>query len=398
MKIIHTADWHLGQTFYDFSRHEEHAAFLLWLRKTVAERQADLLLIAGDVFDSPNPPPDAQELYYKFLHDVTRENVNLQIIIIAGNHDSAARLEAPSSLLKALNIHVCGSVKRTPDYEIAYPELVVPVKINNEIAAWCMTVPYLRHGDYPPADSYAKGVAGLFHAVYESVPDKSLPVIAMAHLQASGAAVSVNDRSERIIIGGEEGLPADILPAGIAYTALGHLHRAQRLPHRENARYAGAPLPMSFAEKHNRQGVVFADITDSGVSIEHIGFIPPVGLLSIYADTIAELLDKLELLPGGTKIDAPYLELTVRIREPEPSLRSRVEELLENRAVRLASLHTLMSGKKAERLTVSDDVRLMPEPFDVANDIFRRKGLEMSEDMQELLKEAIRDAEKNYES
>ena len=94
MKILHTADWHLGQTFYEYDRREEHLHFLEWLKQQIRQHEIDVLLIAGDVFDSPNPSAESQRMYYRFLREVTSENPSVQIIIIAGNHDSAARLEA----------------------------------------------------------------------------------------------------------------------------------------------------------------------------------------------------------------------------------------------------------------------------------------------------------------
>ncbi|MBR5813390.1 MAG: exonuclease subunit SbcD, partial [Bacteroidaceae bacterium] len=88
MKIIHTADWHLGQTFFGYERYSEHRVFLNWLSNVVKERNIDLLLIAGDVFDSPNPSAEAQRMFYSFLTRITGENKELQVIITAGNHDS----------------------------------------------------------------------------------------------------------------------------------------------------------------------------------------------------------------------------------------------------------------------------------------------------------------------
>lgn len=108
MKILHTADWHLGQTFYEYSRYDEHVRFLDWLRRQIKERKIDVLLVAGDIFDGPNPSAESQRLYYSFLRRVTAECPALQIIIIAGNHDSAARLEAPNPLLEEMNITVRG--------------------------------------------------------------------------------------------------------------------------------------------------------------------------------------------------------------------------------------------------------------------------------------------------
>jgi exonuclease SbcD len=395
LKLIHTADWHLGQTFYEFDRKKEHLHFLSELKKLISERKIDVLLVAGDVFDSPNPPADAQEMYYGFLCSVTSENPDLQIIIIAGNHDSAARLEAPNPLLNILNITVKGDVKRTVDGEIDYQNLIVPIKQKGKITAWCLAVPYLRYGSYPAAETYSKGVEKFIASLYENVPDKTLPVIGMAHLQASGAVVSKNDKSERIVIGGEEGISSDVFPDGLVYTALGHLHRAQHVPHRDNARYSGAPLPMSFAERTNKQGVVYVEIADDKTTIEKIELKPLISLQSIYADSVDELLLKLHHLPQGDKNETPYIELIVKITEPEPSLRNDVEEILQNKSVQLARLvcYTVKDETVERHFKDFDNISQIPDAFGMAVDIFKRKGFEMSENMSKLLKEVIRETE-----
>ncbi|SFV60165.1 Exonuclease SbcD [hydrothermal vent metagenome] len=107
MKILHTSDWHLGQSFMGKSRLEEHEAFLTWLSKTIQTQDIDTLIVAGDIFDTATPPNYALELYYNFLTSLTSKCKN--IIITAGNHDSIATLKAPKQLLKALNVHVITS-------------------------------------------------------------------------------------------------------------------------------------------------------------------------------------------------------------------------------------------------------------------------------------------------
>ena len=156
MKLLHTADWHLGQTFFEYDRRDEHIRFLNWLREQLRELDIDVLLIAGDIFDSPNPSAESQRLYYTFLREVTQENPSLQIIIIAGNHDSAARLEAPNPLLEGMNVSVRGVVRRDSEGNIDWQHLIIPVRINNETEAYCLAVPYLRQGDYPASETYAQ--------------------------------------------------------------------------------------------------------------------------------------------------------------------------------------------------------------------------------------------------
>ncbi|MDR2926694.1 MAG: exonuclease SbcCD subunit D C-terminal domain-containing protein [Cytophagaceae bacterium] len=389
MKIIHTADWHIGQTFFDYDRKAEHAKFFEWLRQQVQNQQADVLLIAGDVFDTPNPSAESQRMYYRFLRDITAENPSLQIIIVAGNHDSAARLEAPNSLLESMNISVRGIVKRTDEGEIDFNHLIIPL----DKGGCCLAVPYLRQGDYPYAETYAQGVQKMYEMLYEFVKNKNQPVIAMGHLQATGSEISENDRSERTVIGGLETVSPDSFNSAIAYTALGHLHCAQRVSRRENVRYAGAPLPMSFAEKNNKHGVTLIEITDS-TRIERIEFDVPTQLLSIPATPmpLCDVIIELAALPEGQINEtSPYLEVKILITEPEPSLRHTVEEALKTKSVRLARIAAVVPKRETEMAAITFEQLQTINPMAIAEDIFRRKygSEEMPEKMKTLLQEVI---------
>ena len=148
IRILHTADWHLGQTFFGYDRAGEHEVFLNWLAGEIREREIDALIIAGDVFDVSNPSAASQSLYYHFIYRVTAENPTLQIVIVAGNHDSAARLEAPLPLLQAMRTEVRGVVRKSDDGEIDYDHLTVELKNRDgEVELLCMAVPFLRQGD-----------------------------------------------------------------------------------------------------------------------------------------------------------------------------------------------------------------------------------------------------------
>ena len=172
LKLIHTADWHLGQTFFGYDREAEHEAFLGFLTNLLVERQTDVLLIAGDVFDVTNPSAGAQRRFYRFLREANRLNPGLQIVIIAGNHDSAIRLEAPNPLLEELNTSIVGIVGRTDSGEIDLASLVVPLRNRaGEREALCLAVPFLRQGDYPAVpegepDSYVAGIGRMYRRLY----------------------------------------------------------------------------------------------------------------------------------------------------------------------------------------------------------------------------------------
>ncbi|MDR2926814.1 MAG: exonuclease SbcCD subunit D C-terminal domain-containing protein [Cytophagaceae bacterium] len=391
MKLIHTADWHLGQMFFDHDRKTEHLVFLNWLKKQVWEQGVDVLLIAGDVFDSPNPSAEAQKMYYRFLRDITMENPDLQIIIIAGNHDSAARLEAPNPLLETVNVAVRGIVKHITGREIDCEHLIIPLNKGG----YCLAVPYLRQGDYPESATYAGGVQEMYKMLIDKVEGK--PIIAMGHLQATGSEISQNDRAERTIIGGLECISLEAFDDGIDYCALGHLHRAQRVSERENVRYAGAPLQMSFAEKNNKQGVNLITITDK-TEIERLDFDTPVKLISIPNEPLpmAEVIAEIEKLPDGeVNYRSPFLEIKVRITEPEPSLRYQIEQALKGKAVRLARIEASTPQSENTGRIVSYEMLQEINPLDMATDIFKRKygGEDMSRAMKELLQSVIREVE-----
>lgn len=394
MKLLHTADWHIGQYFFGYDRKEEHTFFFDWLKQTVKKQHIDVLLVAGDVFDSPNPSAESQKIYYSFLREVTADNPNLQIVIIAGNHDSAGRLEAPNPLLQEMNVHIRGLVHKKEDGEIDYHQLFVSLSKDGETKAWCIAVPYLRQGDYPNTESYSKGVSVLYDQLYstlQQIKEKDLPVIVMGHLHATGSEISENDRSERTIIGGLECISPEVFDkSDIVYTALGHLHKTQRVSGRENVRYAGSPLPMSFSEKYYKQGANLIEIENSQLkNIERLDFQPLAGLISLPKEPkpLTEVLEEIKTLPDGEITKAsPYLELKVLLTEPEPSMRSQIEEALEGKAVRLATaLPFKLKSEKESKVITYEELKTI-NPMEMADDIFtNRYGSEMPDKMKSLL-------------
>lgn len=405
LRIVHTADWHLGQMFFGYDREVEHQAFLDWLIDILATLQVDVLLIAGDIFDVSNPSASAQRRLFHFLKEAVTRNPLLQILIVAGNHDSAARLEAPNPLLEELNTHITGVIRRTEEGEIDFANLLVPLRNKNgETEAWCMSVPYLRQGDYPATDetqdTYIAGVARMYHQLYAyalSKREAGQAILAMGHLHASGAELSEDDRSERVIMGGLESVPADTFHSGIAYTALGHIHKAQRVGGRENVRYSGSPLPMSFSEKGYNHQIILLEVTGEGVGkIEPIAIPRMVDLLRIPAVPLSpqEVIRELENLPDkeSSLVLPPFLEIRVLLTEPEPSFRHQVEEVLVNKQARLTSIQPsyLKQDKLDEESPLSlNDLRKI-EPLEMLKRAFSGKyNTEMPEGMQSLFNEVM---------
>lgn len=401
MILLHTSDWHIGQYFYGYDRKEEHLVFFDWLKKTIKDQQADVLLVAGDIFDSPNPSAESQKLFYRFLRETVTDNARLQIVITAGNHDSAARLEAPVPLLEGMNIHIKGVIRRNENNQPDYRCLFVPLEKGGNTEAWCIAVPYLRQGDYPNAESYARGVKEMYEILYnelKQIKQPGQPIVVMGHLQATGSEISENDRSERTIIGGLECVSPEIFDKeDIVYTALGHLHKAQKVSGRENVCYCGSPLPMSFAEKRYKQGVNLIEIHENSLKrIERLHFEPPVGLLSIPKEPkpLSEVLEEIVSLPDGEiTATSPYLELKVLITGPEPSMRSQIEEALKNKSVRLTSAVPFKKKRDGHSTAFTYEELKTISPMKMAEDIFSyRYGDEMPDKMKHLLQAIIEEA------
>ena len=155
MKILHSSDWHIGRSLYDRKRYDEFEQFFIWLLNTLVSENIDVLLIAGDIFDTGTPSNRAQELYYKFLCQVNKTKCQ-HIVIIGGNHDSASFLNAPQSILKSLNVHVIGAISNKPDDEVLCLDILENVDLekttenilNQKIFKLIVcAVPYLRDKD-----------------------------------------------------------------------------------------------------------------------------------------------------------------------------------------------------------------------------------------------------------
>jgi exonuclease SbcD len=166
MRVLHTSDWHLGHTLHDVPRDHEHERFLAWLGDTLVAEAVDALVVTGDVFDTANPPASAQAHWYEFLAEARRRLPDLDVVVIGGNHDSAARLDAPTPLLRALRIHVIGAVRWlvTPgERRLDVEHLIVPLTDRTgQVAAHIAAVPFLRTADLPRLAR--PGVAATAHA------------------------------------------------------------------------------------------------------------------------------------------------------------------------------------------------------------------------------------------
>lgn len=282
MKILHTADWHLGIQLYNESLEEDHQLFIHWLLNTcIPEHKPDAILISGDIFDKANPPTYARQQYYRFLAQLIPSGIK-KVIITAGNHDSAAMLEAPKEILHHLNIHVVGNGD-TP-----MNEMIIPVRQDEkkEPSVVIAAVPFLKDQDIrtPRTEeseasvqqAVREGITGYYQKIAhatQSYMERGIPVIAMGHLFASG--VSVSDSERQIQVGNLGSIDAVCFPVEhFTYVALGHIHLPQPVQHSNHIWYSGSPVALSFSER--KQQKIIRLLTIDGKDIQSVSIKIPV--------------------------------------------------------------------------------------------------------------------------
>lgn len=330
-RLLHTADWHLGKMLNDQSRDEEHAQFLEWLLLAVKEHKVDAIVLAGDVFDSANPPQSALSRYYNFVSQLFRQG-NCAFAVVGGNHDSSAQLEAPKNALHALNAHVAGHLAENPVDRILH----LPDSENPRVAV--VMIPFLRDRDLrvgkdgEGADEIrgqlVSGIKKRYEEAAIAVHSLKCPVVATGHLTVAGASASDSERE--IHIGGLGAVGPDIFPEEFGYIALGHLHRPQATDPHGRIRYAGSPIALSFSEADDKKEVRILDVTPDGIT--HFGLsIPVFRKLTQIRTTKAGLEQALASIDASTSDLRPWVEVVVEDAGLETDLVERVRSLSEGK-------------------------------------------------------------------
>ena len=355
MRLFHTSDWHLGQNLHGQERDFEHACFLTWLLARLASDHPDVLLIAGDIFDTVNPPVKAQERLYDFIVSAHEQHPELTIVMIAGNHDSGSRIELPAPLMRRLRTHALGRVLWLDDGQLDAERLLIPLPdATGNIAAWCLALPFLRPAEVTGAhlgDDYLRGIGHVHERLIEAANTKRKPgqaLVAISHAHMAGGSVS-EDSERSLIIGNAEALPASLFGPSLSYVALGHLHKPQRVNSEDRIRYCGSPIPLSFSEisyPHQildvqLEGETLVSVTPRliprAVNLQRVGPAPLADILAQLAD-----LPNIDLLADIQR--QPWLEVRVTLDEPQPDLRQQIETALQGKSVRLVRISAEYAG------------------------------------------------------
>lgn len=396
MRLLHTSDWHLGRSLYDKKRYDEFESFLNWLAEFIDGEKIDLLLVAGDIFDSSAPGNRAQELYYGFLWQISQSCCR-HVVIIGGNHDSPTFLDAPKNLLNMLNIKVVGAITGNPADEI----FILKNK-NGETEAIVCAVPFLRDRDIrtveageSPEDktrNLLENISGHYREIVNEAlklqTNKNIvPVIGMGHLFTRNARTSEGDGVRELYIGNIAHIDGEDISKGFDYMALGHLHMAQKAGDSETVRYSGSPLPMGFGEAEQAKKVIVADFIDQLPAISEYPVPCFRELIRITGDLDSISGRITELKSSGSKA---WLEIEITSLTAATMITSHFDEMLKGSDLEILRIKNKNIVDRA--LTPLADNETLEALSD--SDVFRRclEAYEIPEEEKALLTETYNEA------
>ena len=359
MRILHTADWHIGQRLHERSRLDEHEQFLDWLLEKIQEYKVELLLVSGDIFDTSLPSADATNLYYRFLYRLFNET-DAYTVITAGNHDSARHLEAPREFLKMGRIHVVGIATEPADCVFPFP----PDNPRVMVAA----VPYLSETELPhvsyeteieKSERYRERLKSFYADCVVCMPAE-LPKILMGHLFVQGGKITDSERN--IQIGGATAIHTSDFPDGVNYVALGHLHRPQTIKGTAYLiRYSGSPIPLRFNETDYRKAVYLLGISDDGIlALDETIEIPIFRELCIVeGDEVSVLSDAMT-----GKWDGKYIQVKLKLDTPRVGISDEIRQAFGERGGEVVSVELELPEATEGRVIPVEDMKRPEKIFE----------------------------------
>ena len=377
IKIIHTADWHIGKILHRQDLNEDLNLFFVWLIEYIKFEKIDLLLVSGDIFDLANPSNRDTTTYYKMLYRLSE--LKVKVIITGGNHDSISLLDAPSDLLDTLNITVVGGAKNNLEEEI------IPFyNANNVLECVVLAVPFLRDkdlrqslpaGEMPDKSSVIELAIKHHYAELIDLSNKKygsgVPVIAMGHLFMKGAITSDSERD--IHIGNLSGIDRSVIHPDIDYMALGHIHKPQKVSNKENIRYCGSPIFLDFSERDYDKKVIL--IETDGVKIINIQSVPIPKSRDIvkFAGSLENVTKRLSLYKNTLPLCA-FIE--IEVLEPIFDIK-KIQELEDLREKTISDSFKILKSRISFASTQNSEVSDLIQSKSITElsplDIFRQK-------------------------
>lgn len=387
MKILHTSDWHLGHLLYNYERTEEQYDFLHQLADIVSAEQPDVMVVSGDVFHYSSPSATAQRMYTDGLLAIHQACPSMEMVITAGNHDSASKLEIDRNLWSHFQVHVIGK----PEGKQLQKHLIYIKE-----KGYVIVVPHIYPQNFPLLDEDTpreERCQRFFQSLLDEVSRQNtdqLPVILMAHLALTGSDSTGHDEP----IGGMDYTSISALGDGYDYLALGHIHCPQTIQDEQHcARYSGTPLPVSFDEQYPHSVTM--------VEVERHNDTPQIRVLPIHnpkplvvfpktPKPFDEVLNELQTLDAN---QPSYLQVNVLVKDfLAPDCKERISAILKDKACRFC--HIKMNWERNEETSSSVHLSLQEmkqtSPLDIAKLFYQEKyGNEMDDELCTLLHEVI---------
>lgn len=392
MKILHTADWHLGQVFYGYDRTEEENDMLRQIREIVAEEKPDAMVVSGDIFNNGSPSSAAQKMYNDAILDIHLACPEMTIVIISGNHDSGAKLTVTNSLWEHFQVHLLGSIERTPEGKSDFSKHIFDVKgTDGNIIGYIAAVPHTYPSNFPTApDENKSKQEQYFHGLLEAVATKNeshLPVVLMAHLAVKGCDTTGHD-----LIGGMDYAEVTEMGTGYDYLALGHIHKPQAPS--QSARYCGTPIPVNFGEQfdHSVSIVELEKGQAAAISTRAIHNLIPLLDIPAQPKPFAEVYKELQEYPSDV---TAYIRVMIQPDETmTPLALEKITEAIKGKKLRYCRMQIAQhkSSPEHQRIRISLHDMKTKSPLEIAEIYFsqlaaKNDGSQFDEDMRGKLAE-----------
>lgn len=378
MKILHTSDWHLGHTLYNYDRTEEQMVMLLQMVNIVKEEQPDVFLLCGDVYHTPQPSAAVQTMFTNALVQIRDANPGMTIVITAGNHDSGSKHDIFRTPWKALKVYTVGTIDASQKEELV---VEVPEK------GYVIAVPYVNERNMPK---------GFFQELIDIVGEKNvgnLPVVMMAHTTVRGCDFAGHDNASEYAVGGIDSYNLDEMGTGYDYLALGHIHHGQYIHSgKYNVRYCGTPIPVSFDERY-MHSVSIVEIAEHGErpTVREIEINPHRPLVTLPTEGVATWEEAKALLENyPNDIDA-YIRLNVEVDDFLPvEANAEAQMICEEKKCKFCVINSqrLKRSRREAKIMSVQEFKTEP-PIGIAERYAEDLGKTFDSEMKELFNEAL---------
>ncbi|RGN30894.1 exonuclease SbcCD subunit D [Bacteroides oleiciplenus] len=395
MKILHTSDWHLGHTLYNYDRSQEQQAFLEQLSRIVAEEKPDAMVVSGDIYHYSTPSATTQKMYTDGMLEIHRACPEMAIVVTAGNHDSSSKLEIDSNLWNHFGVKVVGNIERNQE-EVNLGKHIVEVRDKEgKLKGYIIAVPHVYPQNFPMLDTETpreERQARFFQALQdevEKINTDELPVVLMAHLSIEGSDRTGHDETA----GGIEYVPISSMGEGYDYLALGHIHCPQDIKgNGRHARYCGTPLPVNFDETYPHSVSIIEVRRHEAPQIRTVEIENPMPLVTLpkEAVTFEEAIKLLEEYPD----DKPaYIRLNVLIKDYlAPDCNERASGAVKGKKCKYCYIKSNREKQASDDRARHISIQEMQEmsPLEIAKLYYQEaEGEEMDEELCALMDAAV---------